>query len=68
MRDRISECEASHGAEAGVPIERIAKSHIRKETASQKCSRNVVAAGHGSLRELSAVARQSDRQELRAAG
>src|SRR6202166_1876202 len=31
LRDRIRECAASLAVEAGVPIEHIAKSHIRKE-------------------------------------
>jgi hypothetical protein len=65
LRDRIWDRAASLAAEAGVTIEHIAKNHIRKvadSRATRRASRSGAHhLGHGSLRQLPALARQGDR-------
>src|SRR5271165_2156424 len=71
LRDRVRERAASLAREAGIAIEHIAKSHVRKEAVvtkvleARRSSRSGARdLGHGSLRCLPAVARQADAQDL----
>src|SRR5208337_721015 len=72
LRDQVRERAVSLAAEAGIAIEHIAKSHVRKGSgrrqsagnarrSSGSCARHL---GHGSVRRLSALARQADAQNL----
>src|SRR6266853_110809 len=76
LRDRVRERAASLAAQAGITIEHIAKSHIRKEavdgggaeTTWRTPRPGACHLGDGGVRCLPAVARQADAQDLRAAG
>ena len=75
LRDRVRERAASLAMEAGVKIEHIAKSHVRKEAVVAKVLEErgehpglVHVFGDGGVRLLPVLARQDDAQDLRAPG
>jgi hypothetical protein len=75
LRDRVREAAARLAAAAGITIEHIAKSYIRKEDVVAKVLTTRVAPGPGAcdlgdggVRQLPAMARQTDAPKLFAPG